>query len=224
MSHEFAHQWQDKHMTPDKRIAWDNFGESVASPYANERTAGRSGPYQNPTERYAHQAERGPFEIPPQVREDYYSGLYRDELIDPRPAERAAGFSAAADNRMARDDAYLDQQRAQGLAYNQLGEYRSLGDDWAARRDFMRSNPQFAEQWQRDNRDRGVDWWNGGDREPIVGPYSPENWVKERNAPQGYFEDGSAVPSERQFPLPHQWNPPQFPSMRMFNEGFQTNG
>lgn len=42
-------------------------------------------------------------------------------------------------------------------------------------------------------------------------PFSTEYWVKEYEAPLGYYEDGSAVRSP--VPFPSQWNPPQFPSL-----------
>jgi hypothetical protein len=84
LAHEFAHKWYDKKLDPYGKEAWQQ-GDNAnwhAKREADYRADGdRPISYYN--ELYAHNAERGPFFIRPEVRDMYYPGLYQDNITAP---------------------------------------------------------------------------------------------------------------------------------------------
>lgn len=148
LSHEFAHKWYDQRLTPQDRLMWSESKSLDANPYAQERAGQRldgERPIDYYNELYAHNAERGPFYIKPEVRAESYPGLYQENIRTANPP---------------------------------VPEWMR----YELRPDEM--NRSMPRAWET----------NDG--------FDTGHWVREREAPYGYFEDGGAL---RKRNLP-QWS------------------
>lgn len=76
LAHEHAHKWHEQRLSPTQKEAWASIAGEASNRYARENNAWH--PWGNENELYAYNAERGPFFISPELREEYYPGLYRD--------------------------------------------------------------------------------------------------------------------------------------------------
>jgi len=200
LAHEFAHKWYRNEMSPELRSSWDNSAADVVQEWIPKHVAAQYDNPNNTSEMFAFNAEAGPWEINPQVRDHYYEGMYRDDVRAPR------------DNEVMRDAASM---------------YGFSPENWvnekgiAAYMDYGRPiSHEEMESWdERPWRKPSGTWpkldpWAALQREnPGSGT---EYWVKEEGAPLGYHEDGGAKETSR--PYPAQWEQPRFPSVRLYNE------
>lgn len=179
LAHEFAHAWEHKYMSPMQRNAWQANAPDLATDYARLRV---SRDYQDPDltlekELYGTGTEQGPWNIPPDVRNDYYP-MYRQDIQAPRPP----GLQMGSTVRMSPSD-----------------EWKQLQADWFRFRD---SQPQQKPLYS-DNGDAfdATNWVN--EYEAPLGYYEDGGAVR---SPLPYPRqwDDPQFPSMKQYA---EWNP-----------------
>lgn len=218
LAHEFAHKWYDKQLPDRRRTAWTEGGWNLADSYAKDMAEGRTHDPNYPidfyNETYAHNAERGPHFMAKSVRDDYYPGLYKDNVWPATPVSDTYALRA--------DEPVDDWQQALGRQHEAMSKWKDAlagatpfnptpgweTMDWVPEKDAPNG-------YYEDYGKKGPSPWDRGWGNSMLGPnkaYSTDYWVPEYE--EAYDAQGKPKVS---IPMPLSWDPPQWPSIEMYD-------
>jgi hypothetical protein len=138
LAHEFAHKWDAEQMPVQRQREWRDKWSGLVDPWTKERTLGRGladDPVGAGIESYAHYAEHGPMQMPPENRGYWYPGMYREGLGEQRMPDVATY--------MTQDELYAREMESQSA---------------------LRPSPYSTEYWTK-NWDAPWGYYEDGSRE-----------------------------------------------------------